>query len=537
MLLWREDPRRGRLVVAACEQCQSLQIRVGMRLHEATDLLNKKVSGVFSWIDRHDPLADREALACIARQLQEQISPLVAIEPDPVFSGLSSTLPQTLLLNVTGIGDWFGDEPEMLRATHQLLEQSGLRAKTAVADSFAAAWALAHFHPSREVIIEQLDPLLTSLPARGLRLEEATAHQLDRLGLRRIADVLAMPRAGLASRLGQTLLDRIDELLGTRQPPLVMQPPAIEASAVCELEYPTEDRAILLHRLQGLVDQVARHLSSQQRGALRLTCRFEMTQHPPETMELGLFMPTADAAHLFRLMSQSLEQHRLPSMVQKLILSVGLAGPLQSYQPSMFADDSISQVTTRRLLARMIETVAGRLGRESVMGVRSTRDPLPEAAYKLQPLAGESRSTLALGGSLDQRRRGGGRKRQAGQSDTNPSDPSLKSPRQSNLAPAVGPAASDPLRRPLRLFKTPRAINVLACSDSGLPSRVEVDQRVYTIRQSWGPERIETGWWQGPQVRRDYYRVELDGGAWWWIYRELGRSGAAAIWKCHGQFS
>ncbi len=154
---------------------------------------------------------DREALAWLARQLQEQISPLVAIEPDPVFSGLESSLPQTLLLNVTGIGDWFGDEPEMLRAVAQQLEQYGLRAKTAVADSFAAAWALAHFYPSREVIVHQLDPLLTGLPARGLRLDEPTAHQLDRLGLRRIADVLAMPRAGLASRLGQALLDRIDE--------------------------------------------------------------------------------------------------------------------------------------------------------------------------------------------------------------------------------------------------------------------------------------------------------------------------------------
>ncbi len=73
-------------------------------------------------------------------------------------------------------------------------------------------------------------------------------------------------------------------------------------------------------------------------------------------------MPTADASHLFRLMSQAMEQYRLPSMVQKLFLSVGLAGPLQSYQPSMFADDSISQVTTRRSLARMIESIAGRLG-------------------------------------------------------------------------------------------------------------------------------------------------------------------------------
>ncbi len=180
-------------------------------------------------------------------------------------------------------------------------------------------------------------------------------------------------------------------------------------------------------------------------------------------------MPTADASHLFRLMSQAMEQYRLPSMVQKLFLSVGLAGPLQSYQPSMFADDSISQVTTRRSLARMIESIAGRLGRESVMGVRATRDPLPEAAYKLQPLAGESRSTLSLGSNENHRKRSG--RRRGGESAAESTNASLKSPRQSNLAQAVGPAASDPLRRPLRLFKTPLAIKVLDCFDSGVPSR------------------------------------------------------------------
>ncbi len=56
VLLWREDPRRGRMVVAACEQCQSLQIRVGMRLHEATDLLARKkgVRSLFWADDRKD---------------------------------------------------------------------------------------------------------------------------------------------------------------------------------------------------------------------------------------------------------------------------------------------------------------------------------------------------------------------------------------------------------------------------------------------------------------------------------------------------
>ena len=30
--------------------------------------------------------------------------------------------------------------------------------------------------------------------------------------------------------------------------------------------------------------------------------------------------------------------------------------------------------------------------------------------------------------------------------------------------------------------------------------------------QHWGPERIETLWWRGPSVRRDYYRIAVESG-------------------------
>jgi protein ImuB len=46
------------------------------------------------------------------------------------------------------------------------------------------------------------------------------------------------------------------------------------------------------------------------------------------------------------------------------------------------------------------------------------------------------------------------------------------------------------------------------------------------------PERIESGWWDGADVTRDYYRVERDGGQ-AWVFRER-RSGE---WFLHGWFA
>jgi protein ImuB len=47
-----------------------------------------------------------------------------------------------------------------------------------------------------------------------------------------------------------------------------------------------------------------------------------------------------------------------------------------------------------------------------------------------------------------------------------------------------------------------------------------------------GPERIESGWWDGGDVRRDYYRASNRRGAMLWVYQDL-RSQA---WYLQGVF-
>jgi protein ImuB len=65
------------------------------------------------------------------------------------------------------------------------------------------------------------------------------------------------------------------------------------------------------------------------------------------------------------------------------------------------------------------------------------------------------------------------------------------------------------------------------------------------VVKAHGPERIETAWWRGPTVRRDYYVVETMTGGRYWIFRRLGfrrpgsgpanRSGSE--WFLHGTFA
>jgi protein ImuB len=49
-----------------------------------------------------------------------------------------------------------------------------------------------------------------------------------------------------------------------------------------------------------------------------------------------------------------------------------------------------------------------------------------------------------------------------------------------------------------------------------------------------GPERLETGWWDGGEARRDYYMVETSLGQRAWAYCQPGEQ---AGWMLHGWFA
>ncbi|MEE8287024.1 MAG: hypothetical protein V3R72_10050, partial [Gammaproteobacteria bacterium] len=49
-----------------------------------------------------------------------------------------------------------------------------------------------------------------------------------------------------------------------------------------------------------------------------------------------------------------------------------------------------------------------------------------------------------------------------------------------------------------------------------------------------GPERIESGWWDGHDIARDYFQALHASGTCYWIYRELREQRA---WYLHGVFA
>lgn len=472
----------------------------------------------------HDPQADLVALQQLAEAALQELSPHVALEPLEPQPWAEQTLhqPQSLLLDVTGIGKLFGDEATLARRALQMAARRDLTARVAIAHSPGAAWAIAHYGTSdggsRVVEPGQEGSALWPLPVAALRLPIEAAHHLRRLGIETVGDLLRLPRAGLATRLGAAVLRRIDQALGTLHEPLPVHHPPPSDRVQTELEYATSDQRILSHRIGLLVQQLAAGLAQRQRGALRLTCRLEMEQHRPLDLQLGLFQPSADADHLTRLLLGIFERRirPLPALVHHIVVAATHSGPLAQRQADLWSEGAGSGTLQMTQLARLIDGISGRVGPNRVCSVAPSASQLPEQAYHLRPLAGG-------------RRPAANRRRSARTSEND--QPFLQ---PSGSPTAAAPSPDDPLRRPIELLPQPIPIERVELDAGGIPLhfRLPGQPQPCQVIRHWGPERIETGWWRGPSVRRDYFRIETDCGQWLWIFRQLSDD----AWMLHGWF-
>jgi protein ImuB len=381
-----------------------------------------------------------------------------------------------------------------------------------------------------------------SLDVKSLRIPPATVSTLHRLGVQQISQLLALPRSGLATRLGETLIRRLSELMGEIETPLQVHRAKAEDVHSLELEYPSGDEKILADRIERLVEKVRAGLATRKRGALRITCRLVISDLPPLTVEVGLFAPTLDVDHLTRLLVSAIEAKSLPAPVTHITVEVTLSGPLRSSQTPLFGRES-SQSTNARddgwmrnpSAARLIDALGGRLGRDSVVGVAVNDNPLPEKAIAVFPLTGNQALHKQKKGRRQEHFRS--KKSLTGNVSRQMQENEFWFHRKSSFMPR----RENPMRRPLILLTTPQEITALPVlpsrrelTSNELPGAFRRSGKIHRIARHWGPERIETDWWQGDSIRRDYYRVETDQGHWWWIFRCLGRQ--PNCWMLHGYF-
>jgi len=484
-----------------------------------------------------NPQAEAEFLTAL-RRWAGRFSPWVGEQP-----------PAGLLLDITGCAHLFGGEAAMLAQICEAAAALGLSVEAGLADTPGAAWALARYAgaearsartgdavdqeapatraraakrrhwerggpaptggghrapspaPQRIAPPGQTRQAIAGLPAAALRLEPETVTQLARLGLSHIGDLIGMPRAALARRFGQHLVQRLDQALGVTPEPVSPARPPDRFAVRLTLPEPIGLESDLLAGLDRLLPPLCARLRARGRGARRARLQAFRADGTSCVVEVGLARPADDPDRLRPLLAMKLGEVEAGYGIDALRLEAHVTEPLSPVQHRGHLD-AAQTAMDRKQAARAgdtaLEDLVGRLGARIGLEAITRRHPaeshIPEKAAL----------TLA-----------------AAWSD-----------------PGPVPWPEPPRPRPLLLWPPEP---VLGAGDGPtLPAAFRWRRRALRVAAAEGPERIAPEWWlDDPAWRsgiRDYWRVTVEGGERLWLYYAHGGA-ASAGWFCQGSFA
>lgn len=521
------DRNGAQVLVSLSPEAEAAGLALGQPLRDATaicpDLLTLPA----------DPPGEAQFLMGL-RRWAGRFSPWVAQEP-----------PAGLMIDLTGSAHLYGGEEGVLARVAEDCEGFGLTVRAAIADTPGAAWALARYARAGVVPLRSGDAIdqearatrsraarrrgwerggglpravsargaetamivppgrlyeaLADLPLPALRLAPDVVDRLTRLGLRRVGDIMGLPRAALARRFGADTLRRLDQALGMEPEPLSPARPPMYFAVRLTLPDPIGLRSDVEAALDRLLPPFCDKLRAKGRGVRRVLFQGFRADGGVASVEVGLARATDSPDRIRPLLHLKLDQ-----------IDAGFG--IDCLRLEALATEAVSAVQHRGQIEVTAEALAGR--------------PAARSAQGLEDLIGRLGARLGTEGVL-----------RLHPADSHVPAKSAKLLMAAWSQPHDGPWPAPPGPRPLVMFR-PEPVEAPETPD--LPGRFRWRRRAFTVRMAAGPERLQPEWWfEDPDWRggtRDYWRIEAEGGERLWLF--YGRGGAVTDqWYCEGVFS
>ena len=440
-------------------------------------------------IGQADAARDAQALRAVAHAALA-FTPMVALEGG-----------HTVLLDIQASLRLFGGAARLRQRLLAALAPLGHRLQTAAAPTPAGAALLARWGATARGDLDDgphstdlaaLQALLDAMPVWLLGPGREHWEALQGMGLHRLADLRALPRAGLTRRFGASLLAELDRARGEQPDPRqpVVLPPVFDSRLELFARADTSDQ--VLHGAQVLLVRLMAWAQAQQARVAGFTLRMAHERHrhgdhPPHTdLPVALAEPAGDAAHLQALLRERLANCELVAPTLELHLHCHRIVRAPAPNGELFP----SRQGEREGLLRLLERLRARLGDAQVQALEPVADHRPERASRTVPAVPAKAAT--------------------------PSAPRAQ--------------ATLPLHRPAWLLPVPQPL----AERQALPL---LDGRPLQLVS--GPERIEAGWWDAALAARDYFIAQAEDGALVWIYRTRLPSAAGpgdSGWVLQGRF-
>lgn len=406
-----------------------------------------------------------------------------------------------LLLELAGSVRLFGGLPGLLRALREAFPRP---LRLALAPTPLAAALLARAGCNCCILdMARLKGRLAPLPLRHLRWSEDELRRLESMGVRTLAELLRLPRAGLARRLGPARLWQLDRLTGARPDPRAALPMEQSFREPIDCDHETLDRERLLAALRPVLERLEVFLRERQRGVMALRLTLQHRRAAPVHCVLRCVVPEYRAARFEALLAARLEMLVLAEPVRGMHLAAGRPRRFAAASAPLWAAGEHGGAAAPGQAPELLQTLLARLGEQAVYGLVPVDEHRPERQQRRSDPALPAASAAA-------------RIRAA----ATPASAGAEVP----VAPAEAP-------RPLGLFDAPRPLESLRDAHGSVRTLRHEGRELALVS---GPERIESGWWDGGAVARDYYVARSSDGARWWIFRECE---PPRRWFLHGCFA
>jgi protein ImuB len=397
--------------------------------------------------------------------------------------------PNALLLEIKGSVKLFGSLKKLHADIDACWRRLALPACSAAAPSTLAALWLARSARSSAVLqgdelqgdalqiedVEMLPGRLAPLPIACTAWDDHRLRTLRAMGVTRLGELMRLPRAGLARRLNPAMVQELDIALARQSAPRRAFVPHERFRERCDFETEIQHVALLEQALEPLIGRCARFLRKRQAGIETLLLRLKHREGPATRVPLGFASITSERRRLADVLCQKLERLPLKAPVRGIELISGRLRGLPASSLDVFA--GLTGAGSRDSAPQLVERLRARLGEAAVYGVCLIAEHRPEAAWRRV-------HELRMG-----------------------------------AAPKAGPkgeagVSGQGMPRPVWLLDEPMPL-----------LKPEILQ---------GPERIESGWWDGKGVARDYYVArQSQAGARLWVFQER----RSKRWYLHGVFA
>lgn len=397
-----------------------------------------------------------------------ELTPLVSLEP-----------PDGLLLEVQGSLKLFGGVAAVKRKLAAEIGRRRIRCNLCAAPTPSAALWLARYAEADVLAADVLAGRLGAVSLAATRWPEDVLALLAEMGLLTVGDCLRLPRDGFARRVGTQYLGQLDKALGKQADPRPEFRVPSGLGGTIEFSGERTGTAVFAGALENIVTRIAADLRHRQCQAQSLRIVFQHARRPATVSLLQLVEPAHELPRLLDPLIARLERLVMPAPVVAVGVHADELVAMRIEEAMLFTSGGLPGQAPASAAA-LVERLRGRFGVEGVYGLGLAREHRPERAWiKI--------TDQLLRGAVDE---------------------TLQQP----LVPA----------RPLWILPAPLP---LSAADLSRATASNEDGQAE-------PERIESGWWDGRDAKRDYYAVTTAQGQRLWIYQDRHSS----HWYLHGLF-